>query len=142
MKGSILQEIFSYCGKIGRHCMSLRLILGQSYTRLAQALMTFYRDFANGEEILILKNVRTPILQPNKAYVTEILMLLASQENPRPTLFPGTRSTTASMRKRLGIGGWVKLQYRVHIRDIQSSCCNIGGQEQRRRLSSRRGVCK
>lgn len=119
VKGSVLQKMFLYCGKIGRHCMSLRLILGHSCcARLAQALMAFYGNFANGEEILILKNVRTPILQPKRAYVTEILMFLASQENPRPTLFSGTRSTTASMRKRLGIGGWVKLQYRVHIRYI------------------------
>jgi len=85
---------------------------------LAQALMAFYGNFANGEEILRLKNVRTSMLQPNNASVTEILMFLASQENPRPTLLSGTRSTTASMRKRLGICGWVELQNRVHIGDI------------------------
>ena len=119
VKGSILQEMFPYCGKIGRHCLSLRLILGHSRNAmLAQAPMAFYRNFANGEEILRLKNVRTTILQPNNACVTEILIFLASQENPCSTLFPGTRSTTASMRKRLGICGWVELQNRVHIRDI------------------------
>lgn len=119
VKSSILQEMFPYRGKIGRHCLSLRLILGHNcYTMLIQAPMTFYGNFANGEEILRLNNVRTPILQPNNACVTEILMFLASQENPCPTLFSGTRSTTASMRKRLGICGWVELQNRVHIRDI------------------------
>jgi hypothetical protein len=119
VKDPILQEMFPYCGKIGRHCLSLRLILGhRCYVMLAQPSMAFYGNFAKGEEILRLKNVRTPILQPNNACVTEILMFLASQENPRPTLFSGARSTTASMRKRLGICGWVELQNRVHIRDI------------------------
>jgi hypothetical protein len=33
-------------------------------------------------------------------------------------LFSGTRSATTSVRKRLGICGWVELQNRVHIRDI------------------------
>jgi hypothetical protein len=119
VKGSILQEMFPYCGKISGHCLSLRLILGRScYAMRAQAPMAFYGNFSNGEEILRLKNVRTPILQPNDACITEIFTFLASQENPCPTLFSSTRSTTASMRKRLGICRWVELQNRVHIRDI------------------------
>ena len=119
VKGPILQEMSPYCGKIGRHCLSLWLIHGHScYPMLAQAPMAFYGNFANGEEILRLKNVRTPTPQPNDARVTEILIFLANQENPRPTLFSCTRGTTASMRKRLGICRWVELQNRVHIRDI------------------------
>ena len=52
VKGSILQEMFPYGGKIGRHCLSLRLILGHScYAILAQAPMAFYGNFTNGEEI-------------------------------------------------------------------------------------------
>jgi hypothetical protein len=36
VKGSILQEMFPYCGKISRHRLSLRLILGHScYAMLA-----------------------------------------------------------------------------------------------------------
>lgn len=56
VKGSILQEMFPYCGKIGRHCLRLQFILGHScYAMFAQALMAFYGNFANGEKILRLK---------------------------------------------------------------------------------------
>lgn len=119
VKGPILRQMFPYRGKVGRHRLRLRLILGhRCYAMLIQASMAFYGDLANREEILRLKNVRMTILQSNNVCVTEVLMFLASQENPRPTLFSGACSTTASMRKRLRICGWVELQNRVHIRDI------------------------
>jgi hypothetical protein len=50
--------------------------------------------------------------------ITKILMLLACQENPGATVFSGAGSTTASMRKRFGICGWIKLQNSIHVRDI------------------------
>jgi hypothetical protein len=45
-------------------------------------------------------------------------MLLACQEDPGPTLFSGTRGTTASMGERLGICGRVELQNDIHIGEI------------------------
>ncbi|SRR6266436_1106548 len=119
VKCSISQDIFPYYGKIGRYCLGLGLIVGHScYAMFAQAPMAFYGNFANGKEILSGEYVRTPILRPDSECITKILMFLASQENPRPTLFSGTRSTTASMRKRLGICRRIELKNCVHTRDI------------------------
>ena len=143
MKCSVLQEMLPYCGKIGRYSLSIWLTVGHSCNAVhVQGPMAFHGNFANGEEILRSKNIRTLILLPNSACITKILIFLVCQKDPGPTLFSGARSTTASMRKGLGIRGWIELQNCVHIRNIQSSCCNIGSQEQRRRLGSRTGICK
>jgi hypothetical protein len=119
-----------YCGKIGRYCLSLWLTVGHSCNAvLAQGPMTFHGNFTNGKEILKSNDIRTPVSRSDSACITKILTFLACQENPCPSLFSSTRSTTASMGKGLGVRGWIELQYYVHIRNVQSSCCNIGSQE-------------
>jgi hypothetical protein len=63
MKCSVSQEVFPYCGKIGRYCLRLGLTVGQNCNAvLVQWPMAFHGNFANGKEILRSKDVRTPIL--------------------------------------------------------------------------------
>jgi hypothetical protein len=76
-----------------------------------------YRYFANGKEIFKSMSIGTR-RSWELEIPTNILMLLAGQENPSTSTPSGTGSTATSVGKRLGIGWGIKLHDGIYIRNI------------------------